>query len=54
MAVFSSTDAKVLLPRNIADGMIQKTQTLSTVAKLSGSEPQRFGETDYIVFNDFP
>jgi hypothetical protein len=54
MAVFSSADAKVLLPRNIADGMIQQARTLSTVAKLSGSEPQRFGETDYITFNDFP
>jgi hypothetical protein len=54
MAVFSSTDAKVLMPRNLADGMIQQTRTLSTVAKLSGSEPQRFGETDYIIFNDFP
>lgn len=54
MAVFDSTDAKVLLPRNIADGMIQQSRTLSTVAKLSGSEPQRFGETDYITFNEFP
>ena len=54
MAVFGSADAKVLLPRNIADGMIQESRTLSTVAKLSGAEPQRFGETDYIVFNEFP
>ena len=54
MAVFSSADAKVLLPRNIADGMIQQARSLSTVAKLSGAEPQRFGETDYITFNDFP
>lgn len=54
MAVFTTTDAKVLLPREIADGMIQETRTLSTVAKLSGSEPQRFGETEYITFNEFP
>jgi hypothetical protein len=54
MAVFTSTDAKVLMPREIADGMIQESRTLSTVAKLSGSEPQRFGETDYITFNEFP
>lgn len=54
MAVFSSTDAKVLLPRNIADGMITQSRTLSTIAKLSGSEPQRFGETEYITFNEFP
>lgn len=54
MAVFTSTDAKVLLPRNIADGMIAESRTLSTIAKLSGSEPQRFGETEYITFNEFP
>ena len=54
MAVFGTTDAKVLLPRNIADGMITESRTLSTIAKLSGSEPQRFGETEYITFNEFP
>ena len=54
MAVFGTTEAKVLMPRNIADGMIQESRTLSTIAKLSGSEPQRFGETEYITFNEFP
>lgn len=54
MAVFGSADAKVLLPRNIADGMIVKTQSTSTVAKLSGAEPQQFGETDYLIFDSFP
>lgn len=54
MAVFTTADAKVLMPRNIADGMITETRTLSTVAKLSGREPQKFGETEYITFNDFP
>lgn len=54
MSVFSTTDAKVLMPRNIADGMITASRNLSTVAQLSAREPQRFGETDYIVFNDFP
>ena len=54
MAVFGIADAKVLMPRNIADGMITKTQSTSTVAKLSGSEPQKFGETDYIIFDSFP
>lgn len=54
MAVFGTAEAKVLLPRNIADGMIQEARTLSTVAKLSGAEPQRFGETEYIIFNEFP
>ena len=54
MAVFGTTNAKVLMPRNIADGMISQTRTTSLVAKLSGQEPMKFGETDYIVFNDFP
>lgn len=54
MAVFGTADAKVLMPRNIADGMIKSTKTTSVVAKLSTREPQRFGETDYITFNDFP
>lgn len=54
MAVFGSADAKVLLPRNIADGMITKTQTTSTVAKLSGAEPQKFGEVEYLTFDTFP
>ena len=54
MAVFGTAEAKVLLPRNIADGMIKGTQSTSTVAKLSAREPQKFGETEYITFNDFP
>lgn len=54
MAVFGTTEAKVLMPRNLADGMITESRTLSTAARLSGQEPQRFGETDYIIFNDFP
>ncbi|WP_213452884.1 phage major capsid protein [Rhizomonospora bruguierae] len=54
MAVFGSTDAKVLMPRSIADGMVKDTKTGSTVAALSGREPMRFGDTDIITFNDFP
>lgn len=54
MAVFSTSDSKVLMPRNIATGMVKATQTTSTIAQLSGREPQRFGDTDIIVFNDFP
>lgn len=54
MAIFDVNSTKVLLPRNIADGMIKQARTESTVAALSAREPQRFGETDYIVFNDFP
>lgn len=54
MAVFGTSDAKVLMPRNIADGMIKQSRTTSTVARLSNREPMRFGEVDYITFNDFP
>lgn len=54
MAVFSTNDAQVLMPRNIADGMIKASKTLSTVAQLSAREPQRFGNVDYLTFNDFP
>jgi HK97 family phage major capsid protein len=54
MAVFGTTDAQVLMPRNIADGMITEARSTSVVAKLSNREPMRFGEVDYITFNDFP
>lgn len=54
MAVFGTSEAKVLMPRNIADGMITESRSSSVIAKLSGREPQRFGEQDYIIFNDFP
>lgn len=54
MAVFGTNDLKVMLPRNIADGMIKGTKTESVVSRLSSREPMRFGTTDYITFNDFP
>lgn len=54
MAVFGTSDAQVLMPRNIADGMITASRTTSVIAKLSNREPMRFGEVDYITFNDFP
>ncbi|WP_217640484.1 hypothetical protein [Arthrobacter woluwensis] len=53
MAVFTTTDAKVMLPKNIADGIVTEARTGSTVGQLSAREPQRFGETEYIIFNDF-
>jgi hypothetical protein len=34
--------------------MVKASKTLSTVARLSPREPQRFGTTDYITFNDIP
>ena len=54
MAIFSTNEAKALLPREIAEGMITQARSLSTVAQLSNREPMRLGNTDYIVFNDFP
>lgn len=53
MAVIG-TGALKNLPRNIADEMIRDTKSESTVAALSGREPMRFGDVDYITFNDFP
>lgn len=54
MAVFGTAEAKVLMPRNIADGMVKASKSLSAVARLSNREPMRFGEVDFITFNDFP
>lgn len=54
MAVFGTSDAQVLMPRNIADGMVTETRSTSVVAKLSNREPMRFGEVDILTFNDFP
>lgn len=45
MPVFSTTDSQVLMPREIADGMITQARTLSTVARLTNREPMRFGKT---------
>ena len=50
MAVVSSTD--LTLPSNIADGIVEKTKTGSTVAALSGQEAMRFGETTIVTFDD--
>jgi hypothetical protein len=50
MAVLQSSD--VHLPSNIADGIVEKVKTGSTVAALSGQEPMRFGTMDIITFDD--
>jgi HK97 family phage major capsid protein len=42
------------LPHHLATGMWTKVQTGSTVAKLSGQEPQLFGTTDYMTFTTKP
>src|SRR5690242_7024293 len=50
MAVLSSTDH--ILPKNIADGIVEKAKTGATVSALSGAEPMRFGETTIVTFDD--
>lgn len=45
-----STD--LFLPTNIAAGIVEKVKTGSTVAALSAREPQRFGKTEIITFDD--
>lgn len=54
MAVFGTGQAAPLMPREIANGMVKKTLSTSTIAKLSAQEPMRFGKTDIITFNDLP
>lgn len=54
MATFLTSDAKVLMPRTIAEGMITQARDESVIARLSAQDPMRFGNIDYIVFNDFP
>lgn len=54
MSVFSTTNTKPLMPREIAAKMIKDTKEASVVSWLSGSDPMRFGNVDYLVFNDVP
>lgn len=54
MAVFGTGQAAPIMPRGIAEGMVKKTLSTSTIAKLSAQEPMRFGKTDIITFNDLP
>lgn len=50
MATLQSTD--LYLPPNIANGIVEKAKTTSTVAALSAQEPMRFGKVDIITFDD--
>lgn len=50
MAVIQSTDLH--LPTDVADGIVEKAKTGSSVAALSGQEPMRFGKLDIITFDD--
>lgn len=55
MAFIATTDgAKALLPRELDRSLLEDTRKSSLVARLSGSEPQRFGEKEYPMFTDLP
>lgn len=44
--------ADLHFPTDVADGIVEKAKTGSTVAALSGQEPMRFGKVDIITFDD--
>lgn len=46
--------SNLVLPRNIADGMIQTVTSGSAVAALSARQPMRFGSVDLIQFDTRP
>jgi len=52
MAILATSG--LTLPKNIADGLFAKTLTGSAVAALSGSEPQKFGETTHMTLTGRP
>src|SRR5690606_6117002 len=52
MAVFNSSDAAVLMPRQIASEMVRDVQRGSTIAALSNSEPMKFGSVDIITVTE--
>lgn len=44
--------ADLRFPTQIADGIVERAKTTSTVAALSGQEAMRFGNVDIITFDD--
>lgn len=54
MAILSTSDTKVLLPRQVGEGMISKTLATSTLAKLANQQPMLYGNVDYFTFNTAP
>lgn len=53
-SVFSTEQLKPLLPREILQGIVRDIQSTSTLAKLSGKEPMKFGKADIAVLNGHP
>lgn len=52
MAALITTD--FTLPREVADGIWKKAQTTSTIARLAGAEPQKFGQTNVMTLTAAP
>ena len=52
MAALITSD--FVLPTQVAEGIWKKAQTESTIARLSGAEPQKFGQTNVMVLTAPP
>lgn len=52
MAIIDSSTLSAILPEVFADKIIDKAKSTSTVAKLSASEPMKFGAVNFVKFND--
>lgn len=52
MTVLNTSHLSTILPEQFAGKIIEKAKTTSTVARLSESEPMRFGNVNYVTFND--
>lgn len=52
MAILAT--AGLTLPKNIAAGVFKKAATGSAIARLSGAEPQQFGEVNYMTLTGRP
>ena len=50
MAALQSTD--LFLPTQIADGIVERVKTVSTVAALKGQAPMRFGNVNIVTFDE--
>lgn len=48
----TTSSLSAFLPESYADSIIEKTKSLSTVAKLSAAEPMKFGKVHFVKFND--
>ncbi|QOR47585.1 phage major capsid protein [Trueperella pecoris] len=52
MTTLTSSNLTSILPEQFAGKIIEKAKSTSTVAKLSAFEPMRFGNVNYVKFND--